>query len=88
VVGELIGGLALLAALGTLALAGSAISKAEKKFNEMVQTQINPLRDRIAELETGFDQITKALKHSIRNKRARKKSRINFSSALAKFTKR
>ncbi|MEL0108237.1 MAG: hypothetical protein VW802_15000 [Rhodospirillaceae bacterium] len=44
-VGELLGGLALFAALGALALAGSALSKIEKQFNDMVQTQINPLRD-------------------------------------------
>jgi outer membrane murein-binding lipoprotein Lpp len=61
IVGELLGGLALFAALGALALAGSAISKAEKQFNELVQTQINPLRDRIADLEAGSDQFRKAV---------------------------
>jgi chromosome segregation ATPase len=61
-VGELLGGLALFAALGALALAGSALSKIEKQFNDMVQTQINPLRDRIIVAESEFDALRKAIK--------------------------
>jgi len=61
-VGELLGGLALFAAIGALALAGSATAKIEKQSNELVQTQINPLRDRIIDLETEFDQFRKAIK--------------------------
>lgn len=61
-VGELLGGIALFAAFGALALAGSAMSKTEKQFNELVQTQINPLRDRIVDLEAGADQFRKAVK--------------------------
>jgi chromosome segregation ATPase len=62
VVGELLGGLELFAAIGALALAGSAMSKVEKRSNELVQTQINPLRDRIADLEIDLDQSSKAIK--------------------------
>jgi predicted nuclease with TOPRIM domain len=61
-VGELLGGLALFAAIGAVALAGSALSKIEKQFNEMVQTQINPLRDRIIVVESDLDEFRKAIK--------------------------
>ena len=58
-VGDLIGGLALFAALGALALAGSALSKIDKQFKELVLVQINPLRDRIMEIESVLEEYKK-----------------------------
>ena len=56
---SLIGGLALFTALGALALAGAALSKIDKQFNELVHSQINPLRDRIMVIESTLGEYRK-----------------------------
>lgn len=60
-IGELLGGLGLFAALGALALAGTALSKLDKQFQELVHVQINPLRDRVMVTESALDELRKAL---------------------------
>ncbi|MEQ8195821.1 MAG: hypothetical protein RIB59_15160 [Rhodospirillales bacterium] len=56
---NIIGGLALFVALGALILAGTALSRIEKQFSEMIHTQINPLRDRIIDLENLLSDLRK-----------------------------